>query len=152
MSKYPKTPKHTFKRPWNGQKQNFEKLLTEFFLYRLKNHIFKTLGSYTNNYVGEKNYKIFKKSSKNGPQIVKNDNVHNFFLLFLCHIEPTCQNLLKIRKNHTLVIWRHLTGLPICRTFFYFSQMCNILGNKLVKKFRPEKKNVFQKLKSYNVI
>merc|ERR1711947_38723 len=52
--------------------------------------------------MGAKNYvhevkKTIKLSKivKNGPEIVKNENFQkkNFFLLFLCHNEPTCQKL-----------------------------------------------------------
>ena len=42
------------------------------FRYRPNNNIFKTLGSYTKNYVREVKNSI--KSSKNGHQIVKNES------------------------------------------------------------------------------
>ena len=62
-----------------------------------------------------------------------------------------CQNRSNNKKVMTVLIlsynvnqwrnkWRHLTGLPIfAGHLFYFSQMSNILGNKFVKEFHPEK-------------
>ena len=48
------------------------KTIEHVFRYRHDNNIFKTLGSYTKNYVREVKNSI--KSSKNGHQIVKNES------------------------------------------------------------------------------
>ena len=59
------------------------------FRYRPNNNIFKTLGSYTKNYVREVKNSI--KSSKNGHQIVKNESfqknkkIRSFYVIMSLH-------------------------------------------------------------------